>query len=50
MTSNRPYRLAMSTEQAVKEIQDFSGTQFDPVVINAFLEIPSDEISAILEK
>jgi HD superfamily phosphohydrolase YqeK len=49
MTSNRPYRAAMSTEQAIKEIQEFKGTQFDPVVVNAFLEIPSDEIAAILE-
>jgi response regulator RpfG family c-di-GMP phosphodiesterase len=39
----------MSTEQAIKEIQEFKGTQFDPVVVNAFLEIPSDEIAAILE-
>ena len=50
MTSNRPYRAAMSTAQAIKEIQDYSGTQFDPVVVSAFLEIPLDEITAILEK
>ena len=50
MTSNRPYRAAMSTAQAIKEIRDYSGTQFDPVVVNAFLEIPLDEITAILEK
>ncbi len=49
MTSNRPYRSAMSTEQAGKEIHDFSGTQFDPVVVDAFLKIPPDEINAILE-
>jgi HD-GYP domain-containing protein (c-di-GMP phosphodiesterase class II) len=49
MTSNRPYRSAMSSEQAVKEIQDFTGTQFDPVVVDAFLKIPPDEINAILE-
>ena len=49
MTSNRPYRAAMSIEQAVKEIRDFSGTQFDPVVVDAFLKIPPDEINAILE-
>ncbi len=49
MTSDRPYRSAMSTGQAIKEIQNYSGTQFDPVVVNAFLEIPLDEITAIFE-
>jgi HD-GYP domain-containing protein (c-di-GMP phosphodiesterase class II) len=49
MTSNRPYRSAMSTGQAVKEIRNFTGTQFDPAVVDAFLKIPPDEINAILE-
>ena len=49
MTSNRTYRAAMSIEQAIKEIQEFKGTQFDPVVVSAFLKIPPKEINAILE-
>jgi HD-GYP domain-containing protein (c-di-GMP phosphodiesterase class II) len=49
MTSNRTYRAAMSIEQAIKEIQEFKGTQFDPVVVSAFLKIPPEEINAILE-
>jgi hypothetical protein len=50
MTSNRPYRTAMPVTKANKEIQAYAGTQFDPAVVKAFLEIPSDEITAIIEK
>jgi putative nucleotidyltransferase with HDIG domain len=49
MTSNRPYRAAMSPVVAIREIQDYKGTQFDPLVVNAFLEIPQIEINAIIE-
>ena len=38
MTSTRPYRRALSTEQALVEIGRCAGTQFDPVVAEAFLE------------
>jgi diguanylate cyclase (GGDEF)-like protein len=37
MTSRRPYRQAMSREQAAIEIARNSGTQFDPHVVEAFL-------------
>ncbi|MEE8347125.1 MAG: diguanylate cyclase [Dehalococcoidia bacterium] len=37
MTSRRPYRHAMSRERAAIEIASNSGTQFDPVVVEAFL-------------
>jgi diguanylate cyclase (GGDEF)-like protein/putative nucleotidyltransferase with HDIG domain len=37
MTSRRPYRQAMSREQACIEIARHSGTQFDPDVVEAFL-------------
>ena len=49
MTSTRPYRVAMPAAQAIKEIQDCKGTQFDPVVVDAFLMVPSNEIAVILE-
>ena len=39
MTSNRSYRAAMSTGDALDEIKRCSGTQFDPAVIDAFLKI-----------
>jgi HD-GYP domain-containing protein (c-di-GMP phosphodiesterase class II) len=37
MTSKRPYRPAMSREEACAEVAGHSGTQFDPVVVEAFL-------------
>jgi len=39
MTSHRPYRSAMSHEAAVAEIEKCAGTQFDPEIARAFLEI-----------
>lgn len=39
MTSARPYRPAMSREQALQELQRHAGTQFDPHVVEAFLEL-----------
>jgi HD-GYP domain-containing protein (c-di-GMP phosphodiesterase class II) len=37
MTSDRPYRKALSFDQALAEIVNMSGTQFDPVAVRAFL-------------
>lgn len=39
MTSDRPYRRARSHAAAVAEIECNSGTQFDPRVVRAFLEV-----------
>jgi len=36
MTDRRPYREPRTPENALKEIQHNSGTQFDPVVVKAF--------------
>jgi response regulator RpfG family c-di-GMP phosphodiesterase len=38
MTSSRPYRDALSTNVAIEEITDCSGTQFDPDVVTAFMK------------
>jgi len=38
MTSDRPYRSAMSREEALAEVKRCTGTQFDPVVVTAFLK------------
>jgi putative nucleotidyltransferase with HDIG domain len=37
MTSDRPYRKAMSVEQAQAELLRCSGSQFDPEIVNVFL-------------
>lgn len=39
MTSDRPYRKAMSHEAALSEIAEESGTQFDPIVVEQFLQL-----------
>jgi len=39
MTSDRPYRPAMSREEALNEIRRCMKTQFDPVVAEAFLAL-----------
>jgi response regulator RpfG family c-di-GMP phosphodiesterase len=36
LTHERPYKLAWSIEDAVAEIRNVSGTQFDPRVVDAF--------------
>lgn len=38
MTQDRPYRRAMSDEQAIAEIERNAGTQFDPAIARVFLE------------
>lgn len=39
MLSERPYRKAYSKERAIKELRENSGTQFDPKVVETFLEM-----------
>ncbi|MBI2333325.1 MAG: diguanylate cyclase, partial [Chloroflexi bacterium] len=39
LTSDRPYRSAWSPEKTLKYIQDGSGKQFDPSVVNIFLRL-----------
>ncbi|HHV96570.1 MAG TPA: HD domain-containing protein [Clostridiaceae bacterium] len=39
MTSDRPYRKALPQKEAVKELIKNSGTQFDPVVVKAFIKV-----------
>jgi HD-GYP domain-containing protein (c-di-GMP phosphodiesterase class II) len=39
MISDRPYRKSLSKEDAIAEIKRQSGTQFDPQVVSAFMEL-----------
>ncbi len=38
MTTNRPYRKALTKEAAVRELKRCSGTQFDRKVVEAFMK------------
>jgi HD-GYP domain-containing protein (c-di-GMP phosphodiesterase class II) len=43
MTSDRPYRKALSYQIARDEIIRFSGRQFDPGIVQVFLSIPEEK-------
>jgi putative nucleotidyltransferase with HDIG domain len=43
MTEHRYYRLARSHEEAVVELQKVKGTQFDPEVLDVFLNVVNSE-------
>ena len=49
MTSDRPYRPAMSVDEALNEIRQGAGTQFDPVVASALLKIPVDGLRLMVD-
>jgi HD-GYP domain-containing protein (c-di-GMP phosphodiesterase class II) len=38
MTSDRPYRTAMSPSHALRQLYDDSGTQYDPELVTAFVK------------
>jgi HD-GYP domain-containing protein (c-di-GMP phosphodiesterase class II) len=42
MTTDRPYRAALSVDHAIGELGRVAGTQFDPDVVAVFLEIVED--------
>ena len=48
MTSDRPYRSALTTEAAVAEIRAGAGTQFDPTCVEAFEALAAEDESFVL--
>ncbi len=40
MLADRPYRKALSRQEALREIQDCAGTQFDPELAELFADLP----------
>ena len=38
MTADRPYRKALSIDQALAELRKFAGVQFDPEIVDAFVK------------
>jgi len=47
MISDRPYRKAMSTGAAIKELLTHSGSQFDPKVAEALVSVVRSELSRV---
>jgi K+-sensing histidine kinase KdpD len=43
MISDRPYRKRMTPTETVEELIHHSGTQFDPKIVSAFIEVLMDE-------
>jgi putative nucleotidyltransferase with HDIG domain len=43
MTSDRPYHKGLPKEEAMEQLKKSSGTQFDPHVVNAFMEVMEEE-------
>jgi HD-GYP domain-containing protein (c-di-GMP phosphodiesterase class II) len=39
MTTDRPYRRAMRPEDAIEELRRNAGTQFEPKVVDALVEV-----------
>ena len=48
MASDRPYRMALSFQGIMKELKDHAGTQFDPLVVEAFLEVLQSKGEALI--
>ena len=45
MISTRPYRTGLPFEEVVRRLRVASGTQFDPIVVERFLQIARAEWS-----
>jgi putative two-component system response regulator len=43
LTSERPYKRAWPLDKAIAEIQNQSGCQFDPRVVEAFLRVVNQQ-------
>ncbi len=49
MVSSRPYRNGLPIAEAIRRLNEASGTQFDPLVIGSFVPIAASEMPAVLE-
>jgi putative nucleotidyltransferase with HDIG domain len=49
MTSNRPYRQAMSGSEAIEELRRCAGSHFDPNIVEVFLKILDEQGNAIVD-
>jgi putative nucleotidyltransferase with HDIG domain len=45
MTSDRPYRAALTTDEAMEEVRKNTGKQFDPQLVSVFCEMRKEIVS-----
>jgi response regulator RpfG family c-di-GMP phosphodiesterase len=50
MISDRVYRKGRSYEEALKELELYAGTQFDPLIVEAFKAIPKEDWEVLRER
>lgn len=52
MTTDRPYRQALSLEEAIATLQNNSGSQFDPVIVEHFIQVIRNgfELSPVIRR
>ena len=44
MTSDRPYRTAMTAQQAIRELRTNAGSQFDPAIVAVFIDVLREKL------
>jgi|SRR5579863_7339522 HD-GYP domain-containing protein (c-di-GMP phosphodiesterase class II) len=49
MVSSRPYREGLPVDEAIRRLRESSGTQFDPAVVQSFVQIARLEMPSVLE-
>lgn len=47
IVTDRPYRKGKPPWQAIEELERYSGTQFDPVVVRAFKKVVGEKVEAV---
>ncbi|MBI3445794.1 MAG: HD domain-containing protein [Magnetospirillum sp.] len=50
ISSHRPYRPALGLDIALAELRDHSGTRYDPVVVQACIDVLDEKGSSILDE
>jgi HD-GYP domain-containing protein (c-di-GMP phosphodiesterase class II) len=50
MTTDRPYRKAITKDQALRNIVENAGRQFDPEIVEVFLYIARQELLDVQQK
>ena len=49
MVSSRPYRQGLPVDEAIRRLNESSGTQFDPAVVKSFVHIAHLEMPSVIE-